>query len=84
MGQRLIACGLAENPLLPPQTVLQFKLSVAEPPFMGGDGASLLRSLAMVLEQLGNRPGTALRFLNDKIAKRWTRSVEVSGSGWLA
>jgi GGDEF domain-containing protein len=64
MGQRLIARGLAESPTLPPHTVLQLKLVVAEAPFQASDATLLLQSLGAVLGELAGRPGTALRFVN--------------------
>jgi GGDEF domain-containing protein len=47
IGQRLIARGLADSPSLPPNTVLQFKVAVAEAPFKEGDATQLLHSLAL-------------------------------------
>jgi GGDEF domain-containing protein len=66
MGQRLIAHGLAESPALPPRTVLQLKVAVAEAPFKTTDAALLLRSLGDVLGELAGRSGTALRFVNSQ------------------
>jgi two-component system, sensor histidine kinase LadS len=62
IGQRLIARGLADSPSLPPNTVLQFKVAVAEAPFRDGDATQLLHSLGLVLGELSSRSGTGLRF----------------------
>ncbi|MEO7887316.1 MAG: 7TM diverse intracellular signaling domain-containing protein [Polaromonas sp.] len=62
IGQRLIARGLAGNPSLPPNTVLQFKVAVAEAPFTQGDATQLLHSLGIVLGELSSRSGTGMRF----------------------
>lgn len=62
IGQRLIARGLADSPSLPPNTVLQFKVAVAEAPFREGDATQLLHSLGLVLGELSSRSGTGLRF----------------------
>ncbi len=69
MGQRLIAHGLAESPTLPPRTVLQLRLAVAEAPFQTCEAALLLRSLGDVLGELAGRPGTALRFISPQATK---------------
>jgi hypothetical protein len=66
MGQRLIAHGLAESPALPPRTVLQLKVAVAEAPFKTTDAALLLWSLGDVLGELSGRSGTALRFASSQ------------------
>lgn len=63
IGQRLIARGLSESPGLPPNTVLQLKVAVAEAPFQVADATLLLQSLGAVLGELAGRPGTALRFV---------------------
>ncbi len=62
IGQRLIARGLADSPSLPVNTVLQFKVAVAEAPFREGDATQLLHSLGLVLGELSSRSGTGLRF----------------------
>jgi len=64
IGQRLIARGLSESPALPPNTVLQLKIAVAEVPFQVNDATLLLQSLGAVLGELAGRSGTALRFVN--------------------
>ena len=64
IGQRLIARGLSESPGLPPNTVLQLKVAVAEAPFQAADATLLLHSLGAVLGELAGRSGTALRFVN--------------------
>ncbi|MGH8857404.1 MAG: 7TM diverse intracellular signaling domain-containing protein, partial [Polaromonas sp.] len=63
IGQRLIVRGLAGSPGLPLNTVLQFKLAVAEAPFKAADATRLLQSLGAVLGELAGRSGTALRFV---------------------
>lgn len=70
MGQRLIVQGLASNPELPPQTVLQLKIAVAEAPFRMDHSALLLQTLAGTLEELSRRPGTGLRFMADAANSR--------------
>lgn len=64
IGQRLIARGLSESPALPPNTVLQLKVVVAEAPFQAADATMLLQSLGTVLGELAGRSGTAMRFVN--------------------
>jgi GGDEF domain-containing protein len=64
IGQRLIARGLSESPALPPSTVLQLKIAVAEAPFQANEATLLLQSLGAVLGELAGRSGTALRFVN--------------------
>jgi hypothetical protein len=64
IGQRLIARGLSESPALPPNTVLQLKIAVAEAPFQVNEATLLLQSLGTVLGELAGRSGTALRFVN--------------------
>jgi GGDEF domain-containing protein len=64
IGQRLIARGLSESPGLPPNTVLQLKVAVAEAPFQATDATLLLQSLGAVLGELAGRSGTAMRFVN--------------------
>jgi GGDEF domain-containing protein len=64
IGQRLIARGLSESPALPPNTVLQLKVVIAEAPFQLADATLLLQSLGTVLGELAGRSGTALRFVN--------------------
>jgi GGDEF domain-containing protein len=64
IGQRLIARGLSESPALPPNTVLQLKLVVAEAPFQVTDATLLLQSMGAVLGELAGRSGTAMRFVN--------------------
>ncbi|MCZ8254818.1 MAG: diguanylate cyclase, partial [Polaromonas sp.] len=64
IGQRLIARGLSESPGLPPNTMLQLKVAVAEAPFQMVDATLLLQSLGAVLGELAGRSGTAMRFVN--------------------
>ncbi|AYQ28485.1 diguanylate cyclase [Polaromonas sp. SP1] len=64
IGQRLIARGLSESPGLPPNTMLQLKVAVAEAPFQMVDATLLLQSLGAVLGELAGRSGTAIRFVN--------------------
>jgi GGDEF domain-containing protein len=64
IGQRLIARGLSESPGLPPNTVLQLKVAVAEAPFQAADATLLLQSLGAILGELAGRSGTAMRFVN--------------------
>ncbi|SFU62765.1 GGDEF domain-containing protein, diguanylate cyclase (c-di-GMP synthetase) or its enzymatically inactive variants [Polaromonas sp. YR568] len=64
IGQRLIARGLSESPALPPNTVLQLKVVIAEAPFQLADATLLLQSLGAVLGELAGRSGTALRFVS--------------------
>lgn len=64
MGQRLIARGLADSPTLPPNTMLQFRIAVAEAPFNAPDAEQLLHAMGAVLRELSGRSGTAMRFVN--------------------
>lgn len=64
MAQRLIARGLAESPSLPPNTMLQFRIAVAEAPFGQPDAEQLLHAMGNVLRELSGRSGTGLRFIN--------------------
>jgi len=64
MAQRLIARGLAESPSLPPNTMLQFRIAVAEAPFDHADAEQLLHAMGNVLRELSGRSGTGLRFIN--------------------
>jgi len=75
IGQRLIARGLSESPGLPPNTVLQLKLAVAEAPFQAADATLLLQSLGAVLGELAGRSGTAMRFVNGTANGADTRSA---------
>jgi GGDEF domain-containing protein len=69
IGQRLIARGLSESPALPPSTVLQLKVAVAEAPFQAADATLLLQSLGDLLGELAARSGTAMRFVNGAEAR---------------
>jgi GGDEF domain-containing protein len=64
MGQRLIARGLAESPSLPPNTMLQFRIAVAEAPFDQPNAEQLLHAMGDVLRELSGRSGTGLRFIS--------------------
>jgi len=63
MAQRLIARGLADSPSLPPGTMLQFRIAVAEAPFNAPDAEQLLHAMGNVLRELSGRSGTGLRFV---------------------
>lgn len=64
LGQRLIARGLYGSSRLPPNTVLQLKLSIARAPFPVTDVEVLLQDLGAALTELTTRHGRALRFIN--------------------
>ncbi|MFS2033733.1 7TM diverse intracellular signaling domain-containing protein [Polaromonas sp. CT11-55] len=64
IAQRLIARGLADSPSLPPGTMLQFRIAVAEAPFNAPDAEQLLHAMGNVLRELSGRSGTGLRFIN--------------------
>jgi GGDEF domain-containing protein len=63
IAQRLIARGLADSPTLPPNTMLQFRIAVAEAPFNAPDAEQLLHTMGGVLRELSGR-ATGLRFLS--------------------
>jgi two-component system, sensor histidine kinase LadS len=64
IAQRLIARGLADSPSLPPGTMMQFRIAVAEAPFNAPDAEQLLHAMGNVLRELSGRSGTGLRFIN--------------------
>jgi two-component system, sensor histidine kinase LadS len=64
IAQRLIARGLADSPSLPPGTMMQFRIAVAEAPFNQPDAEQLLHAMGDVLRELSGRSGTGLRFIN--------------------
>lgn len=64
MAQRLIARGLADSPSLPPGTMMQFRIAVAEAPFNQPDAEQLLHAMGDVLRELSGRSGTGLRFIS--------------------
>lgn len=64
IAQRLIARGLADSPSLPPGTMMQFRIAVAEAPFNAPDAEQLLHAMGHVLRELSGRSGTGLRFIN--------------------